>query len=125
MRHMRRRLVVLLAATGFALATAGPAAAFHCFVVEKPTGAGSLGTITFDITTEDEEFEAAMNRAGKEKGGGGFLTIRVVDGETLIAVADVFIHNNLTTAHVRSGGTGDACDGIGIDDFLACLGFED
>ena len=125
MQHLRRRLAVLVAVAGLALSAAGPAAAFHCFVVSKPIGAGSIGTVTFDVNTGDEEFEAALNRAGKEKGGGSFLTIRVVDGSTLIAVADVFINNNLTTAHVRSGGTGDPCDGVGIDDFLACLGFEE
>ena len=48
---MRRRIVILLGVMALALAVAPPASALHCFVVEKPVGAGSVGAATFELTT--------------------------------------------------------------------------
>ena len=100
---MRRRVVILLGVTALALGVAAPASALHCFVVKKPTGAGSVGTATFDVVTLV---------------GGGFLTVTLVNGTTVLATEDLFFQTNLPDGAHESGPGTTECDGVGIDDVL-------
>ena len=120
---MRRRLLVPLAAVTLALAVAAPASAFHCFVVKKPAGAGSAGTATFDVLTNTftPGSSLSFNAAGQLQGG-GFVTLTVVAGPTVLATADVFGHIDLPEgAHASGPGTPTECNGVGIDDLIACI----
>ena len=54
---------------------AGPAAAFHCFVVKKPIGSGSAATVTFDVTSGGEpDFSSLPFNPNSGRVQGGFVT---------------------------------------------------
>ncbi len=125
MQQMRRKAVALLAVGAVALSAASPAAAFHCFVVKKPSGAGSAGVVTFDVLSGGEpDFSTVPfnEKSGRVKGA--FVTLRLMAGTQLLGTWDIFFQNNLDQAH-SSGPGGTECDGVGIDDLLACLGIEE
>jgi hypothetical protein len=112
----------LLGFTTLALAVAAPVSATHCFVVKKPTGAGSGGTATFDLATHT--FTAGQPLTFTPSGelkGAGFLTVTVVDGTTVLATADLFWHIALPDGAHESGPGTTECDGVGIDDIIACI----
>jgi hypothetical protein len=119
---MRRRLAILLGVTAVVLAVAGPASALHCFVVKKPQGAGSVGTATFDVVTHhlttDQPLEFTPSGSLK---GGGFLTVTLVSGTTVLATEDLFFQTNLPDGAHESGPGTTECDGVGIDDVLECV----
>jgi hypothetical protein len=100
---------------------AWPSAAFahHCFVAKKPTTAGSAGTVVLDVVTEEtisEDVETTKN--GRLKGA--FITLTAVAGGTELGTWDVFEHRTLPEGAMNSGPGDDACDGIGVDDAIAC-----
>jgi hypothetical protein len=119
---MRRRLAILLGVTAVVLVLAGPASALHCFVVKKPQGAGSVGTATFDVVTHhlttDQPLEFTPSGSLK---GGGFLTVTLVAGTTVLATEDLFFQTNLPDGAHESGPGTTECDGVGIDDVLECV----
>ena len=111
---LRTRLMVFLAtAMMLTMMVAAPAFAHHCANVSKQSGAGSIGT--YNIATD--EFTPA-----KENGGGGFVT--VTDGSTFSY--DTFANKTLPEGAMAAGPGGDSqCDGVGIDDAMACEGIEE
>ena len=78
--------------------------------MSKQPGAGSIGTV--NIVTEEESFT---------KEHGGFVT--VTDGSTFSY--DVFANRTLPEGAMASGPGDSECDGVGIDDALACLGIDE
>ena len=108
---LRKKLLVVLAVTMLlAMSVASPAFAHHCTNVSKQPGAGSIGTV--NIVTEEESFT---------KEHGGFVT--VTDGSTFSY--DVFANRTLPEGAMASGPGDSECDGVGIDDALACLGIDE
>ena len=106
------RLAAALLGGVMALAIAGQASAFFCFVENKPGGAGSAGT--FEITTETFT---------PTQGGGAFATV-TLQGEPL---GDVFIHipqggpnAGSETMPPVTMGVQDNCDGKGLGDLEDC-----
>src|SRR5919197_2488959 len=92
--YMRRRTLALLAVAVLALVTAGQAAAFHCFVVKKPIGAGSAATLTFDVLSGGEpDFASLPFNPNSERVEGGFITLRIVAGTTEIGTWDILFQN--------------------------------
>ena len=124
---MRHRFVALLAVTALALSLAGPAAAFHCFVVKKPTGSGSAAAITFDVTSGGEpDFSSLPFNPNSGRIQGGFVTLRIVAGSTELGTWDLFFQNTVGgKAHASGPAGASECDGVGLDDLLACLGIEE
>jgi hypothetical protein len=113
---LRKRLTVFLAAAMIMMVmSAAPAFAHHCANVSKNSGAGSIGTINAD--TGEETFT---------KANGGFLTVTgtLEDGSTFSY--DIFAHGTRPDGAMAAGPAGDSeCDGVGIDDALACLGIPE
>lgn len=124
---MRRKLIVPVALVVLALATAGQAAAFHCFVVKKPIGSGSAATLTFDVTTESEpDFASVLVNPNSGRVQGGFITLRIVAGPIEIGTWDLLFQNTVGgQAHAAGPDGANECDGVGMDDLLACLGIEE
>lgn len=124
---MRRRLAVLTLVTTLSLVAAGPAAAFHCFVVKKPVGAGSAGALTFDVTSGGEpDFGSLPFNPNSGRVTGGFVTIHLVAGTTDIGTWDILFQNTVGgQAHAAGPNGADECDGVGMDDLLACLGIPE
>jgi hypothetical protein len=103
--------------------TASQAFGFHCFVAKKPSGAGSAGSATIEVTTETftPGADLRVNNAGRLQGG--FITLTAtVNGEP-IGTFDVFTRDLPEGAH-NSGPGDNECDGIGVDDAIACMGGE-
>jgi hypothetical protein len=129
--EMRRKILALLAIATLALATAGPASAFHCFVVKKPTGAGSAATLTFDVTSGGEpDFGSLPFNPNSGRVEGGFISLRLIaptqTGVIELGTFDLFFQNTVGGGAHASGPDGaSACDGVGLDDLLACLGIEE
>src|SRR5687767_13559773 len=71
-----------------AFALVGQALAFECFVENKPTGAGSIGTV--DIATDEFVPNKPNPGAGTPEGPhhGAFVTLDFGGGETV----DIFLH---------------------------------
>ena len=109
---LRKKLAVFVAASMMLVVTAAsPAFAMHCTNVEKRAGAGSIGT--FNVVTEN--FTSTKEH-------GGFIT--VTDGSTFSY--DIFLHGTRPEGAMAAGPGGDSeCDGVGIDDALACLGIDE
>jgi hypothetical protein len=124
---MRRTLIALAAVLALALGTAGPAAAFHCFAVKKPTGSGSAATLTFDVTQGGEpDFGSLPVNPNSGRVQGGFITLRIVAGPVELGTWDLFFQNTVGGKAHASGPEGASeCDGVGLDDLLACLGIEE
>jgi hypothetical protein len=126
---MRRRFIALLAVVALALGTAGQAAAFHCFVVKKPTGAGSAATINFDVVTDPDgepDFDTLPFNPNSGRVNGGFVTLRITAAGAPIGTWDLFFQNTVGgKAHASGPAGASECDGVGIDDLLVCLGVEE
>jgi hypothetical protein len=124
---MRKGTVAFVAVAALALAVAGPAAAFHCFVVKKPIGAGSAATLTFDVLSEEEpDFGSLPFNPNSERVQGGFITLRIVAGPVEIGTWDLVFQNTVGgQAHAAGPNGADECDFVGMDDLLACLGIEE
>jgi hypothetical protein len=124
---MRRRILALTAASVLAMAIAAPAGAFHCFVVKKPIGSGSAGVVTFNVLTEDEpDFGSLPFNPNSERVTGGFITLRIVAGPIEIGTWDILFQNTVGgKAHAAGPGGASECDGVGMDDLLACLGIDE
>ena len=111
MIHKKQFPIALLLAFILALLMATSAFAHVCTNANKPTGAGSIGT--YNIVTES--FEPSNHPKN-----GGFVTL--TDGESF--TVDVFLHDVLPDGALAAGpGGDDLCDGVGVDLFLACIGF--
>jgi hypothetical protein len=117
---MRRAIFVLVATFALLVLGAGQAFATHCFNTSKPAGAGSAGTFTINVVTEEfTAVDASINPAGNLQGGFLSLTPVLPDGTPVGPEVDVFKKDLPDGAH--NAGPGDnECDGIGIDDILAC-----
>jgi hypothetical protein len=124
---MRRRLIALFAVAALALSTAGQAAAFHCFVVEKPVGAGSAATLTFDVLSGGEpDFGSVPVNPNSDRVVGGFVSLRLVAGTTELGTWDILFQNTVGgQAHAAGPDGANECDGVGMDDLLACLGIDE
>ena len=126
MRLVRKFSVALtLAMMGTALFTV-TAFAHECFVANKPAGAGGAGAVMVNIGTGEVDFSGvSVNPAGQIKGGFADVTLQFPDG-TEAALTDVFVHvppghETLPDGAVHSGPGDSACDGVGIDEWSACL----
>ena len=120
---MRRVLAMLVASAAVMGLTASQAFGFHCFVAKKPAGAGSAGSATIEVTTETftPGEDLRVNPSGHLQGG--FITLTAtLEGEP-IGTFDVFTRDLPEGAH-NSGPGDNECDGIGVDDAIACLGGE-
>jgi hypothetical protein len=124
---MRRRLFAVAAVTVLALAVAGPASAFHCFVVKKPVGSGSAATLTFDVTSGGEpDFGSLPFNPNSGRVQGGFISLRLVAGTTEIGTWDILFQNTVGgQAHAAGPAGASECDGVGMEDLLACLGIPE
>lgn len=124
---MRLKIAALAAVAALAMAFAAPAGAFHCFVVKKPLGAGSAGALTFDVLTADEpDFGSFPFNPNSERVVGGFITLRIVAGPVEIGTWDLLFQNTVGgKAHASGPAGASECDGVGMDDLLACLGIEE
>jgi hypothetical protein len=125
--EMRRRLFAVAAVTLLALAVAGQASAFHCFVVKKPVGSGSAATLTFDVTSGGEpDFGSLPFNPNSGRVQGGFVSLRLVAGATEIGTWDILFQNTVGgQAHAAGPDGANECDGVGLDDLLACLGIPE
>ena len=124
---MRHRIGALVAVVALALSVAGPAAAFHCFVVKKPIGSGSAGTVTFDVTSGGEpDFSSLPFNPNSGRVQGGFVSLRLVAGSVELGTWDILFQNTVGgKAHASGPAGASECDGVGMDDLLACLGIEE
>jgi hypothetical protein len=121
---MRRFVAVAVASTAITGLTASQAFGFHCFVAKKPAGAGSAGSATIEVTTETftPGDDLRVNPAGKTQGA--FITLTATFQGEPIGTFDVFAHGDLPEGAHNSGPGDNECDGIGVDDAIACLGGE-
>ena len=124
---MRLKIAALAAVGALAMAFAAPAGAFHCFVVKKPIGSGSAGAVTFDVLTEDEpDFGSLPFNPNSGRVTGGFITLRIVAGPVEIGTWDILFQNTVGgKAHAAGPNGANECDGVGMDDLLACLGIPE
>jgi hypothetical protein len=126
---MRRKFIALLAVVVLALGTAGQAAAFHCFVVKKPSGAGSAATINFDVVTDPDgepDFDTIPFNPNSGRVNGGFVTLSITAAGVPIGTWDLLFQNTVGgKAHAAGPAGASECDGVGMDDLLACLGIEE
>jgi len=119
---MRRRVLILLGVLALAFAVAAPASALHCFVVEKPVGAGSVGTATFELTTHHLTLAQPLTFSPSgELTGGAFLTVTLLRNGVPLVTADLYFHKDLPDGAHGSGPGTSECDGVGIDDILECV----
>ena len=99
-RHLRKLAV---AGAGVALLTAltvGQAAAFHCYVADKPDDAGNK--TTFEVTTETLDGAQVAGNSGNIVLRGAFADVTV--GGTTVA-EDVFIRGQPVDEGVQGLGT--------------------
>jgi hypothetical protein len=126
---MRRRFIALLAVAALALSTAGQAAAFHCFVAKKPIGAGSAATINFDVVTDPDgepDFDTLPFNPFSDRVVGAWVTLHITAGGEEVGTWDLLFQNTVGgKAHAAGPNGADECDGVGMDDLLACLGIEE
>jgi uncharacterized cupredoxin-like copper-binding protein len=124
---MRRKFLALLFVAALSLVVAGQAAAFHCFVVKKPIGAGSAATLTFDVTSGGEpDFGSLPFNPNSGRVVGGFVSLHLVAGPEDLGTWDIlFQHTVGGQAHAAGPDGANECDGVGMDDLLACLGIPE
>jgi hypothetical protein len=126
---VRRKFIALVAVVALALSTAGQAAAFHCFVVKKPTGAGSAATINFDVVTDPDgepDFDTLPVNPNSGRVTGGFVTLHITAAGQEVGTWDLFFQTTVGgKAHASGPDGANECDGVGLDDLLACLGIEE
>ena len=124
---MRRKLLALTIVGALSLVVAGQAAAFHCFVVKKPIGAGSAATLTFDVTSGGEpDFGSLPFNPNSGRVKGGFVSLHLVAGPADLGTWDILFQNTVGgQAHAAGPDGANECDGVGMDDLLACLGIPE
>jgi hypothetical protein len=126
---MRRRAIALFAVVALALGTAGQAAAFHCFVAKKPIGAGSAATIDFDVVTDPDgepDFDTLPFNPFSDRVVGAWVTLHITAAGQEVGTWDLLFQNTVGgKAHAAGPNGADECDGVGMDDLLACLGIEE
>ena len=124
---MRLKLFAVAAVAVLSLAIVGQASAFHCFVVKKPIGSGSAAALTFDVTSSDEpDFGSLPFNPNSGRVQGGFITLRIVAGPVEIGTWDLLFQNTVGgQAHAAGPDGANECDGVGMDDLLACLGIPE
>jgi uncharacterized cupredoxin-like copper-binding protein len=124
---MRRKLLAATIVAALSLVVAGQAAAFHCFVVKKPVGAGSAATLTFDVTSGGEpDFGSLPFNPNSGRVVGGFVSLHLVAGSTDLGTWDILFQNTVGgQAHAAGPDGSNECDGVGMDDLLACLGIPE
>jgi hypothetical protein len=126
---MRRKFIALLAIAALALGTAGQAAAFHCFVVKKPVGAGSAAVVNFDVVTDPDgepDFDTIPFNEKSGRVAGGWVTLNVTAAGQPIGTWDLLFQNTVGgQAHASGPDGANECDGVGMDDLMACLGVEE
>jgi hypothetical protein len=126
---MRRRFIAILAVVVLALSTAGQAAAFHCFVAKKPIGAGSAATIDFDVVTDPDgepDFDKLPFNPFSGRVVGAWVTLHITAGGQEVGTWDLLFQNTVGgKAHAAGPDGANECDGVGMDDLLACLGIEE
>jgi hypothetical protein len=125
--EMRRRFLASTLVALLALILAAPASAFHCFVVKKPIGSGSAATLTFDVTSGGEpDFGSLPFNPNSERVIGGFISLRLVAGPVELGTFDLLFQNTVGgKAHAAGPAGASECDGVGMDDLLACLGIPE
>ena len=116
---MRKALFVIALSFAVLALSAGQALATHCSPVNKPSGAGSAGTATVNVVTDEfTPTNLNVNPAGHLRGGFISVTAVLPDG-TVVGGGDVFTRDLPDGAH--NSGPGDSeCDGVGIDDISEC-----
>src|SRR5215213_3448224 len=114
---MRWKLLALTIVSALSLVVAGQAAAFHCFVVKKPIGAGSTATLTFDVTSGGEpDFESLPFNPNSGRVVGGFVSLHLVAGSTDLGTWDLLFQNTVGgQAHAAGPDGANECDGVGMD----------
>lgn len=124
---MRLKLLAVTIVAVLSMVVAGQAAAFHCFVVKKPTGSGSAATLTFDVTSGGEpDFASLPLNPSSGRVMGGFVSLHLVAGSTDLGTWDIFFQNTVGgKAHAAGPDGANVCDGVGVDDLLACLGIPE
>jgi hypothetical protein len=117
---MHKTIVASLLSVALLAVTAGQAAATSCSPVNKPEGAGAnAGTLTVNLDTGQVTPDFNTNPAGHVTGG--FLSVSVIAGGTVVDTANTFKNDLPDGAH--NSGPGDTeCDGVGIDDLAECGG---
>jgi hypothetical protein len=114
MTPKRRLLTATLFALLLTVLVTTSAFAHYCTNANKQASAGSVGT--YNVVTETFEPAKQFNEAHPN---GGFVTL--TDGVTFWY--DVYIHQTLPAGALAAGpGGDDQCDGLGVDNFLACIG---
>jgi hypothetical protein len=115
MIHKKRFFIATVFVLLLSAFVTSSAFAHICTPANKLPGAGSLGV--YNVVTET--FEPGK-KLSPNMANGGFVTI--TDGATF--AYDIFLHQTLPIGALTSGpGGDDQCDGLGVDNFLACLGF--
>jgi hypothetical protein len=126
---MRRKFIALLAIAALALGTAGQAAAFHCFVVKKPVGAGTAAVVNFDVVTDPDgepDFDTIPVNESSGRVTGGYVTLNVFAAGVPLGSWDLKFQSTVGgKAHASGPDGANECDGVGVDDLLACLGVEE
>jgi hypothetical protein len=125
-----KKIAIALALTGSLFGTASSAFAFDCIVANKPSGAGSVGTLNVDTGT----FTPNKPNPGTDTHPhGGFVTITGTAPTGQMVSVDTFVHAPtkaqapFAEPGVNPGATkqeqkGKGCDGKGLDTIDACLG---
>jgi hypothetical protein len=127
---MRRNLIAVALGLLLTFMLSSAALAHHCTNANKKVGAGSVAHLVLDENfdfvsyeiTSPSGMEVNPGQAKKGEEGravGGFITISVLGGPSV----DIFVQNTLPAGAMNAGPGDDLCDGKGIDDALACLGF--
>jgi hypothetical protein len=110
MTRKRRIITATMFALILTVFVTTSAFAHYCTNANKEDGAASIGT--YNLVTETFEPSGLPN--------GGFITI--TDGATFSY--DIYLHHTLPEGALASGpGGDDQCDGLGVDNFLVCIGF--
>jgi hypothetical protein len=114
MTHKRRLLTATVFALLLTVFVTTSAFAHYCTNANKKEGAGSVGT--YNLVTETFEPAKKVNEAHLN---GGFVTF--TDGATFWV--DIYLHQTLPAGALAAGpGGDDQCDGLGVDNFLVCIG---
>jgi hypothetical protein len=125
-KRVARTLMVLLALAGSLVAATPRAFAFECFVADKPTGAGSLGTVNFTTGTftpikpnpfSDGHLHGAFVTATN---GSTFTRDLFVNAPTKARAP--FAEPSVIPGATKQESMGKGCDGKGLDDVGACQG---
>ncbi len=118
--RLKTRLAAAVGAVTLSLAISGGSTLAHyCFNPDKQPGAGSVGVYNLATGAFTPGKRYLQYRDGFPVSG-GFVTF--TDGMTF--QYDLYLHQTLPEGALASGpGGDDHCDGRGVDDALACLGF--